>query len=97
MKKIGVVYGELNNEIQKKALEHISSIVLEHTLDYPACIKYSDLELKDNFRYIYIGTKANNPYIAKKSAKTLTKAEEYSIAVSDDVIMIEGYDDAGVL
>ncbi len=97
MKKTAIVYGVLENEIQKRALEQISSIVLEHTLEYPACIKYSDMEDTDKFRYIYIGTKANNPYIAKHSLQKLTKPEEYSIDVSNDRVIIEGYDDAGTL
>ncbi len=97
MKKTAIVYGVLENEIQKRALEQISSIVLEHTLEYPPCIKYSDMKCTDNFRYIYIGTKSSNPYIAKNSSAHLSKEEEYNIDVLDDRVIIEGYDDAGVL
>lgn len=97
MKKIAIVYGELKNDIQKKALELISSVILEQTIAYPVCAKYSDFNDAESFRCIYIGTKKNNPYIAKESKKTLTKEEEYYISVTEDRVIIEGYDDAGVL
>jgi len=97
MKKIAVIYGELKNGIQKKTLEQISSVILEHTMQYPSCIKYSDLSDTENIRCIYIGTKESNPYIAENSEKILTKTEEYYINVSGDTIIIEGFDDAGVL
>lgn len=97
MKKIAVIYGEIKKEIQKKTLELISSIILEQTLQYPSCIKYSELTDSTQFRCIYIGTKSDNPYIAKESGKTLSRKEEYYINVSDDRVIIEGYDDAGVL
>lgn len=63
MKKIAVIYGEIKKEIQKKTLELISSIILEQTLQYPSCIKYSELTDSTQFRCIYIGTKSDNPYI----------------------------------
>ena len=97
MKKIAIVYGELKTEMQKKALEQISSVILEQTIQYPVCVKYSDFKDAENFRCIYIGTKKDNPYIAKESKKTLNKEEEYYISVADDRVIIEGYDDAGVL
>ncbi|MBR5157540.1 MAG: hypothetical protein IKW59_07220 [Clostridia bacterium] len=97
MKKIAIVYGELKTDIQKKALEQISSVILEQTITYPVCVKYSDFKDTENFRCIYIGTKKDNPYIAKESKKTLTKEEEYYISVTEDRVIIEGYDDAGVL
>lgn len=97
MKKIAIIYGESENSVQKKALEHISSVILEQTMAYPPCIKYSELPVENPYRCIYIGTKESNPYIRKNSAVTLYDSEEYYICVSDDSIMIEGYDDAGVL
>lgn len=97
MKNIVIVYGELKTGIQKRALEQISSVILEQTYQYPVCIKYSDYKEQEEFRYIFIGTKENNPYIAKESKKVLTKEEEYCISVSNNRIIIEGYDDAGVL
>lgn len=97
MKKIAIVYGALETSIQKKALEQISSVVLEQTMEYPVCVKYSDFKDAENFTCIYIGTKKDNPYIAKESNKNLTKEEEYYISVADDRVIIEGYDDAGVL
>ncbi len=97
MKKIAVVYGEVKTPIQKKALEQISSIVLEQTMEYPACVRYTDLKEKENFRCIYIGTKKDNPYIAEHSQKILSQKEEYYIKVTPDSVIVEGYDDAGVL
>ena len=97
MKQIAVIYGQLNTDIQKKALEQISSVILEQTLQYPSCIKYNENEDYSNFRCIYIGTKNDNPYIAENSKNALSTAEEYNINVSDDRVIIEGYDDAGVL
>lgn len=97
MKKIAIVYGELKTDVQKKALEEISSVILEQTMQYPVCEKYSDFNDTENFRCIYIGTKKDNPYIAEESKKNLTKEEEYYISVADDRVIIEGYDDAGVL
>ena len=53
MKKIAIVYGELKNDIQKKALELISSVILEQTIAYPVCAKYSDFNDAESFRCIY--------------------------------------------
>ena len=97
MKPIAVIYGEIKTDMQKKALEQISSVILDQTLQYPSCIEYSDNGDYSNFRCIYIGTKNDNPYIAKESKVTLETPEQYHINVSDDRVIIEGYDYAGVL
>ena len=97
MKKVAIVYGALKSELQKRALEQISSVILEQTLQYPSCIAYSDLTDDANLRCIYIGTKKDHPYIAKASKIHLCKEESYHIDVSGDRVIIEGYDDAGVL
>ena len=97
MKKIAVVYGEMEKPIQKKALELISCVILEQTMEYPVCVNYSELKDKDAFRCIYIGTRDTNPYIAENCGKSLTEEEEYCIRVVNDSVIIEGYDEAGVL
>ena len=97
MKKFAIVYGEYTTSIQKKAVEKLSEILLDATAEYPVCINCADFEDGGKFRCVYIGTKETNPYIKKNSAKVLTKSEEYCIKVSDDTVMIEGSDDAGVL
>ena len=97
MKKFAIVYGEYATPIQKKAVEKLSEILLDATAEYPICTNYADFEDRGEFRCIYIGTKGNNPYIKQNSTKSLTKSEEYYIKVVDDTIIIEGYDDAGVL
>lgn len=97
MKKIAIVYGDISAPVQKKALSHLSSVILEQTMQYPSCISYFDLgDTSDTF-CIYIGTKKTNPYIANNSKTKLSCSEEYSISVSGDTAIIEGFDDAGVL
>ena len=97
MKKISIIYGELKNGVQKKAVEVLSELLIEYTHEYPTCFCYDDkAELSDALK-IYIGTKANNPLIKAVSEKELTHAEEYFIKVNDGRVYIEGFDDAGVL
>lgn len=97
MKKIAIIYGELKNGVQKKAVEQLSKILLDYTVEYPVCFEYSDSKDYSDFLCIYIGTKENNPYIKMNSKAELSKAEEYAIKVSDGTVIIEGSDDAGVL
>ena len=97
MKKTAIIYGELKNDIQKRALEELSAILLDYTFEYPICIQYREDMNVEGFRHIYIGTKESNPYIMRASDACLTSPESYSISVKDDTVMIEGYDDAGVL
>lgn len=97
MKKFVIIYGQAENAIQKRAVEKLSSLLLDYTFEYPACIKYGDgLDVNGCIR-IYIGTKESNPYIRRTSQKTLSREEEYSVTVKDNVVTVEGYDDAGVL
>ncbi len=49
------------------------------------------------YKPIYIGTKESNPYIHSTSQKMLSKEEEYFIKVENNTVVIEGFDDAGVL
>lgn len=97
MKKFAIIYGECKNGIQKKAIELLSKILLDYTIEYPVCIKYSERHDVQRYTKIYIGTKDNNAYIKKSSETNLTHPEEYSVSVKDEIIIIEGYDDSGVL
>ncbi|MBE7053121.1 MAG: hypothetical protein E7391_02460 [Ruminococcaceae bacterium] len=96
MKKIAIVCGNLKSDIQKKAVEVLSSFLLDYTLEYPICVKYGEMDLKD-FRCIYIGTKNDNEYILKNSKSILKNEEGYYINVNENTVIIEGYDDKGVL
>ncbi len=97
MKKIAIIYGQSENDVQKRAIEKLSTILLDYTFEYPACFKYDESMDVSAYTCIYIGTKKSNPYIRSTSQKTLCKEEEYFIKVLDNVVTIEGYDDAGVL
>ena len=97
MKKYAIVYGRMENEIQKRAVEELTTILLDYTLEYPLSIQYEETMDMSDFKCIYIGTKDNNPYLRKTSTAVLTKEEEYHIKAAGSVVTIEGYDDAGVL
>lgn len=97
MKKTVIIYGELKNGIQKRAIEELTGILFEYLSEYPVCIQYSENMDGDAFRCIYIGTKKNSLYIKKHSRIELSLPESYAISVREDTVMIEGYDDAGVL
>ncbi len=96
MKKNIIICGDSNN-IQNKAVNILTETLLDYTGEPPVCISHSDYVIEEGNRYIFIGTKENNPYIKKMSASDLKKAEEYLITVSDDNVIIEGSDEAGVL
>ena len=97
MKKVAIVYGEMKNDIQKRALEELTRTLLDYTVEYPVCLQYTDTLDTDAFRCIYIGTKDNNPYIQSVSKNTLSAPESYAMSVKNSTVVIEGYDDAGVL
>ena len=97
MKKIAIIYPRNLNELRKRAMEVLSSTLLDYTGEYPICVSDDCEENLFGFRCIFIGTKENHAYIAKNSKTVLTSAEEYYIRVDDDTIIIEGYDDAGAL
>ena len=92
-----IIYPDNLTGIYKKALEVLSAIIVEQVVEYPACVKVSDYSENGDFRDFFIGTKENNPYIKEFSKAQLTKNQEYAISVTDDRIIIEGYDDVGVL
>ena len=97
MKKIAILYPKNLNEIQKRALETLSSVLLDYTKEFPICIpEGSEGELSD-FRRFYIGTRETSAYIRGLPLVRLTVPEEYRILVAGDTAVIEGFDDAGVL
>lgn len=96
MKKIAIIYGKLENGIQKKSVEILSKILLDYTYEYPCCFEFGT-DIPSNHRKIYIGTKENNGYIRKNSNALLSHSDEYFISVRDEVVIIEGFDDSGVL
>ena len=97
MKKNVIVYGEIQNGIQKKAVAILSEFLLDYSYDYPACYRHDEEYIRENARYFYIGTRDNNPCIKELSGGVLTHFEEYRIVVKDDTVYIEGSDDSGVL
>lgn len=97
MKKNAIIYGNLTGDVQKKAVAELSRILMDYADQYPACFQWEAGADFSDFRCFYVGTKESNAYIAQKSKVQLTKPEQYSICVENDTVMIEGFDDAGVL
>ena len=97
MKKFAIIYGQLKNDIQKRAVEELSFVLLDYTLEYPVCFAYDETIDMTDYKCIYIGTKQSNPYIRSTSQRMLSVEEEYFIKIENNVVTIEGYDDAGVL
>jgi len=97
MKKPAIICGACNAGVQKKAVARLTEILLDYTLEYPACFLASEFDRASEFRCIYIGTAQNNPIVAKVSDGSLSKPESYRIQVKSDTVYIEGADDAGVL
>ena len=92
-----IIYPDNLTGIYKKALEVLSAIIVEQVVEYPACVKASAYSENKEFRDFFIGTKENNPFVKEFSKANLTKNQEYAIYVTNDRIIIEGFDDAGVL
>lgn len=97
MKNIAIVYGRPPSPIQRTAIEELTKCLLEYMGVYPVCVSCEQKDGYADHRFIYIGTRESNPYIKEHTEGTLTIPESYSIRVKDDVVVIEGYDDAGVL
>ena len=62
MKKTVIVYGNYSG-IQINAIKYLSETVLDYTGKFPVCISHTEFKEDENSRYIFIGTKENNPYI----------------------------------
>ena len=97
MKKTAIIYGEAKSEIQKRAIEELTKILLDYTFEYPICAGCCESVDTDSVRCIYIGTRESNSYIKNVSDNSLSFPESYTITVKDDTVIIEGFDDAGVL
>ena len=97
MKKFAIIYGKLENCIQKRAVEELSRMLLDYTFEYPICVEYDGGEDMSEYNPIYLGTKKNNSYIRDTSKRILSKNEEYFIRVENNITVIEGFDDAGAL
>lgn len=97
MKKIAIIYGDINAPLRQKSVEVLTEFILDATLLYPVCFAKSNDSVLDGFRRIYIGTKNDNEYIKERSVKTLSMEQEYNILVKNDTVIIEGFDGLGVL
>lgn len=97
MKKFAVVCKNLDSPIMKKAAEVLSEFLLDYTFECPIFVNDKKEINKEIYRCIYIGTKENNEYIKSKSLTKLTQPEEYYIKVENEDVIIEGFDEAGVL
>lgn len=97
MKKVAIVYGEIKNALQGRAVEEMSKLLREYLGEYPICVACDGTEQLDGYRCVYVGTRESNPYIAKNPASELSLPESYRISVKDDTVTVEGYDDAGAL
>ncbi len=97
MKKIAILIPQDPSALLSRAVEILSSILLDYTVEYPVCYAENNAPDLTEFRRIYIGTKETSDYIRTHSSANLTHHEEYAISASGDTAMIEGYDDAGVM
>ena len=97
MKKIEIVYGKTENRILRNAVKFLSETFLDYTREYPVCLDVADAPASADTLRVYIGTREENPYIKDHSQASLSHPEEYSITVSSGVVVIEGFDESGVL
>ena len=97
MKKFIIISPQDPSDLIKRAIEILSKTLYDYTSEYPICVCSTDgLDLNDR-RLIYVGTKATNSYISAHSSVCLDTPEEYNISVQNEVVIIEGFDDAGAL
>lgn len=98
MKQIAIVHGALASSVERKAVAVLGELLFEYTSEYPCCY-YAGSEPKHDSRFtcIYLGTKKSNPAVQRISRAVLTHDEEYFVQVKEGTVLIEGYDEAGVL
>ena len=94
MKKFAIVYPAAADPTERKAAEILTQCLLDYTLEYPVCVS-ADCADTGAFRCLFIGTKEDNPYLAKENVPH--KPEAYSIRVQNDTVYITGSDSRGVL
>lgn len=97
MRKTVIVYGSKETPVMRRAIQVLSQILLDYTGEYPVCFQYDPYADYAKYRCIYIGTRNNNLYIAQNAQMVPEKAEAYSILARNDSVIIEGFDEAGVL
>lgn len=97
MKKNAILYGQMCTGVQRKSVETLSWILMDYCKEYPVCLEYNNARDYSSYRCFYIGTRGNHPYIAANTEVVLSVPESYRICVKDDGVIIEGFDDAGVL
>lgn len=97
MKPFAIVTGSSDSKLLKLAVEELSKTLLEYTKSYPACFSYEEYADLSDFRCIYIGTRTEHPYIQSHANPSLCKPESYSLSVSGETVVIEGFDEAGAL
>lgn len=97
MKKNTIICDDLSSPILKKAVAVLSEILLDYTFEYPMCKQNHTSVDNEKYRVFQIGTKKSNEFIGENSKSNLTKAEEYAITVENDNVVIEGFDENGVL
>lgn len=97
MKKLAIIYGDPLSRMQRIAVEQLSSMLLDHTMEYPVCFPYAEEADFSAFRCIYVGTAGNNAYIREHSKGAPEGPEGYRITVREETAVVEGSDDAGVL
>ena len=97
MKKFAIIHPKEPSEILKRAIETLCDTLYTYTQEHPICIHSTDALSVADYRALYLGTKESNEYIKENSSVCLSTPEEYSIKVQNDTVIIEGFDDAGVL
>ena len=97
MKKMAIIYGDKCEKVPQKAIELLGKFLLDYTEEYPIAVAYERATDYSEFRCIYIGTKLDHSYINEYSKEELTDKESYYISVKNDNIVLEGFDDAGLL
>lgn len=97
MKKFAIIIGQNPCDTERIAVEELTKILLEYTMEYPVCVPCNADDEFSDFHRIYIGTAKSNRRIFEMSRGLLEREESYSITVKDDNVIIEGFDAAGVL
>lgn len=83
MKKAAIIAGYTESQIGMRAIEELSSLLLDYTHEYPVCVTDGTM-LDGDYRRIYVGTAKNNSYIKENSRGNLSVTESYAISVKND-------------
>ena len=86
MRRFAIVQSKTPSEIEKRAVAHLSELLLDINIDYPICID-SACPLPEGYTPIYFEYDREN----------LNSEEEYRISVKDETIRVAGFDGAGLL